>query len=262
MALIFSSNIVLSPTVTLNDNAGLIAWQNRVTSANVTATSELISAPITNVSNPATAFGWHAETTATQTITITLDGQEIDFVGIAKHNLNQIGLTVDVRLNGVSVLFSSNFTEQAILFVLNTASPSTVEIVISGATVAPKIAVVYVGKAMKLERNIYVGHTPMNYGRNRSAINGVSENGQYLGEIVVRESRQTSVQLQNLTPAWYRSTLDPFFAAKPRQPCFFAWRPASYPDEVSYCWIEGDPTVSNQRSNGMMQASWNFRGIA
>lgn len=197
-----------------------------------------------------------------QTVTINTGGQQVDYIGIAKHNLNQIGLTVAIKYNGITVVPAQPVSEkQALLFLNNIASPDTVELVISGATSPPRIAVLYVGKALRLQRNIYVGHTPISYGRNRTAINGVSENGQYLGEIVVREVSNTSVNLQNLTPDWYRQNLDPFFALSPRVPCFWAWRPSKYENEVGYCWIEGDPQMSNQRSNGMVQCSWNFKGI-
>lgn len=197
-----------------------------------------------------------------QTITINTGGQQVDYIGIAKHNLNQIGLTVAIKYNGITVVPAQPVSEkQALLFLNNIASPDTVELIISGATSPPRIAVLYVGKALRLQRNIYVGHTPISYGRNRTAINGVSENGQYLGEIVVRELNTTSVNLQNLTPDWYRQNLDPFFALSPRVPCFWAWRPSKYEDEVGYCWVEGDPQMSNQRSNGMVQCSWNFKGI-
>jgi len=197
-----------------------------------------------------------------QTITINTARQEVDYIGIAKHNLNQIGLTVTIKYNGITVVPAQSVSDkQALLFLNNIASPDTVEIIISGATSPPRIAVLYVGKALRLQRNIYVGHTPISYGRKRTAINGVSENGQYLGEIVVREMNMTSVNLQNLTPDWYRQNLDPFFALSPRVPCFWAWRPSKYEDEVGYCWVEGDPQMSNQRSNGMVECSWNFKGI-
>jgi len=197
-----------------------------------------------------------------QTIAINTAGQEVDYIGIAKHNLNQIGLTVTIKYNGITVVPAQSVSDkQALLFLNNLASPDTVEIIISGATSPPRIAVLYVGKALRLQRNIYVGHTPISYGRKRTAINGVSENGQYLGEIVVREMNMTSVNLQNLTPDWYRQNLDPFFGLNPRVPCFWAWRPSKYEDEVGYCWVEGDPQMSNQRSNGMVECSWNFKGI-
>lgn len=263
MTLVISKDLVLGQLQVERNNAGIIGCQNVVTFNTISASSELALSPATNMSNPATAFGWEATSTATQTITIASSGQEIDYIGIARHNLNQDGLTVTVKFDGVTVeTLSSVSDNQAILFLLSTASPTTVTVEIAGATIAPKISVVYVGKAIVLERNIYVGHTPITMGRERSTINGMSESGQYLGEVIRNQSLVTDVSLQNLTPVWYRANLDPFFSRVPRTPCFWAWRPEDYPDEVGYCWIEGNPKPSNQRSNGMMQVSWTFRGIS
>jgi len=261
MATVISNNMVLSAQG-LSGNAGVIGYNNLLNVNNVTVTSALATNPITNVANPATAYTWEATSGASQTITIQTSGQTIDYVGIARHNLNQVGLTVTLKYNGVTVVPATPVSEiQAILFLQNEATPDTVEIIIEGATMAPQIGVIYVGKSLRLQRNIYVGHTPITYGRNRKAINGVSENGQYLGEIVVRQNNLTSVKLNNLTPSWYRSMLDPFFALTPRVPCFWAWRPEDFPAEVGFCWLEGEPSVSNQRSNGMMESSFSFKGI-
>lgn len=196
-------------------------------------------------------------------INIDASSQQVDYIGIARHNLNQAGLTVTVKYDGITVVPETEIGEvQALLFLQNLAAPENVEIIIKGASIPPQIGVIRIGKSLRLERNIYVGHTPITYGRSRKTVNGVSENGQYIGEIVVRQSNVTSVSLQNLTASWYRSMLDPFFAQTPRQPCFWAWRPETYPDEVGYAWIEGEPQMSNQRSNGMVEANWNFRAIA
>lgn len=262
MAILIGDDLVVSG-VLVSGETPILAYQNNVTFTGITATSSTTSAPITNAANPATSFVWRATSTATQTITITNGGAPVDYIGIARHNLNQAGLTVEVKFDGATVLTAQAVKDnQALLIYFEEAAPATIQIIIAGATVAPTIGVIYAGLALRLERSIYVGHTPINYGRDRKAVNGMSENGQYLGEIVVRESKTTTVNLQNLTPDWYRTKLDPFFALAPRIPCFFAWRPDGYPEEVGYCWVEGSPKVSNQRSNGMMQASWTFRGLA
>ena len=151
---------------------------------------------------------------------------------------------------------------QAILFLVNSAAPDLVQIDIRNATNAAKIAVIYCGLSLRLERNIYVGHTPITYGRDRQTVNGASENGEYLGEIVLNQTNSNTVNMQNLTPTWYRANLDLFFKQNPRRPCFFAWRPAKYPLEIGYVWVEGNPRPTNQLSNGMMEVSWNFRGLA
>lgn len=261
MATVISDNFVLTMQ-SLSGNAGVIGYQNILNVNNVTATSQVAADPITNVANPATAYVWRAANAATQTITINTAGQTVDYIGIARHNLNQVGLTVTVKYNGITIVPATSVSDiQALMFLQNEATPTTVELIIEGATEPPQIGVIYIGKSLRLQRNIYVGHTPITYGRDRKSVNGLSENGQYLGAIDIRQTNTTSVSLQNLTPDWYRSQLDPFFALSPHIPCFWAWRPEGYPAEVGYCWIEGMPNMSNQRSNGMVECSWQFRGI-
>lgn len=261
MTIVISNSLVLNQK-TLSTNSGIMGFNNVVSFSTISCTSETLTNPCTNMANPATAYTWEAANTSTQTITIQSDGREIDYIGIARHNLNQSGLTVSIKYNGITVSPANAISDnQAILFALNKATPSTIEIIIAGASVAPRIAVLYVGKSLILQRDIYVGHTPIPFGRDRKAINGVSENGQYLGEIVVRETNTTNVSLQNITAAWYRTELDPYFKLKPRIPCFWAWRPETYSTEVGYVWLEGEPRMSNQRSNGMVQVDWKFRGF-
>jgi hypothetical protein len=261
MSTVLTNNLVLSLD-TLRENAGRLCYRNIVTTSNITATSALPSAPITNAANPATAFGWEASSTAAQTITIANDTGMVDYIGIARHNLNQPGLEIRIRFNGTTVLpYQSVPNRQALLYLFNEAIPSTIQIDFRNATIRPKLAVIYIGQSTKLERDIYVGHTPITMGRDRNVITGVSQSGEYLGEVRLNETLSTGVSLQNLTPDWYRSELDPFFGRSPRDPCFWAWRPSKYPAEVSYCWVEGNPRPTNQRSNGMMQIDWNFRGI-
>jgi hypothetical protein len=98
-------------------------------------------------------------------------------------------------------------------------------------------------------------------GRVTQKIGGVSESGQYLGQITRRRSLGTSISLQNLNALWYRETLDPIIGADPREPFFWAWRPGTYPEELAYAWIKGDPQPSNQRANGMMEISFDIEAI-
>ena len=259
----YISSALVTSLKRIAENAGRLCFDNIVTSQNISATSELSPFPATNMANEATAFGWEAADASTQTITISNPvASPVDYIGLARHNLNQPGLTITVKFNGAIVLGPAAVTQsQAQLLLFENARPSLIEIVIAGAGEPPKIAVVYAGQSLKLERNIYVGHTPITYGRERNIINGVSQSGEWLGSIVLNEVKKTSVSLSNLTPQWYRNNLDRFFAMSPRKPCFWAWRPGTYPAEVGYCWVDGNPQPVNQRANGMMEISWNFTGV-
>lgn len=266
MSIVISNSMVLSTElIGIQPNAGVLAWQSIVTETNVTASSELETNPVTNLANPATVFTWQAANTDEQTIEVEVE-QSIDYIGIARHNLSgsaeiriQAGVNGDYyNLTG----WEKPDDRQALLFLINEAEPDSVRIRIRNNIDPPVIGVLYVGLAMRLERNIYVGHTPITMGRDVQTVGGYSESGQYLGELIRREGRSTSVSLQNLTPQWYRDNLDAFIRRRPRKPAFFAWRPGKYPAEVGYVWIKGSPRPSNQRPNGMMQIDIQFEGIA
>jgi hypothetical protein len=263
MGLHISDNLVLGQLQVSSGNAAVLGYKNEADFNNISATSETVNNPATNMINPATAFAWQASSNADQTITIETDGAEIDFIGIARHNLFQQGLTVTVKFNGVVVVPETPTRDsQVIMYVVNSATPDTITIEIKGATVAPTIAVLYAGKAVVFERNIYVGHTPITYARERDELTGTSQDGEYLGNVVRNEIKRNQVDLKNLTPNWYRQELDPFLKQSPRVPAFFAWRPESFPFEVGYVWVKGNPKPVNQRANGMMSISLNLEGIA
>lgn len=270
MSVIVSSLFTLSGVdASYNVNNPLICYDNIVTMSNVAASSENTDFPATNVANPATDLIWKGASAALITFTVSNDNtDDIDYVGIVGHNFASAGIAVKLQID-VGAGYVDHTSAQIpaddgpILFrlpvMLNVVSA---RIHMAAGSAAPQMAVVYVGRSMILQRRIYVGHTPINMGRSVAVVNGISETGNYLGAVIVGEVRETQFDMQNLTPAWVRSTLDPFIAVCKSTPFFFAWRPSTYPDEVGYCWIINDPRPENQRSNGMMMVSMNLRGIA
>jgi hypothetical protein len=98
-------------------------------------------------------------------------------------------------------------------------------------------------------------------GRSISMSSLRSVNGNFLGRIVLGRKVATQVNLQNLTPDWYRTYMAPFVLAAEEIPFFFAWRPSSYPNEIGYAWLTSDPKPVNQRTNGMMQVDLALEGV-
>ena len=80
--------------------------------------------------------------------------------------------------------------------------------------------------------------------------------------MILGETRETQIALQNLRPDWYRANIKPWLSARPRKPFFWPWRPGDYPNEVGFGWITKEPQPSNQRRNGMMQITIAVNGIA
>lgn len=266
MSIYISSGLVLTQAQLVNPNNPRLCYVNYLSAGNVTATSELNTSPASNLANPSTSFTWQASSTDQQDIDVQLDGLEVDYIGLARHNLEQVAeIRIQVEVGGeYTTIFDWAFVpnRQALLYLLNPASPDSIRISIRNNPTEPRLAVLYVGQSLVLQRRIYVGHTPITMGRNLSVVGGMSESGQYLGEVIRRESLSTSVSLNNLTASWYRENLNVFFGQRPRKPFFWAWRPEKYPDEIGYAWLSGNPQPSNAQPNGMMEVSFDMEAIA
>jgi hypothetical protein len=264
MSVYISQALALALAPTTDNDAGIIGYDNLLTITNVLATSEDADYPATNLANPSTVSLWRSAVTTTQYVTVNATGTA-DYMGLARHNLS--GATVSVEeFDGSD--WNEIFAEQvlgsnapAIMRFASTAA-SGFRLKIQNATDEPEIAILYVGELLELQRRIYVGHTPITYGRQTTVQSGRSENGNYLGRVILQERLATSVQLENLTPNWYRETMEPFVISAKALPFFYSWRPTTYPDEVGFCWLTNDAVPVNQRANGMMSISLELGGFA
>jgi hypothetical protein len=250
-------------------NRPLIGYRTLVTPAGISAESTAAGYLASNMAYSNTNEFWRSNTVSEQTITFAVDGT-YDYIGLARHNLclTETALTVEVSDDGMAwdVVYGPEIpscngallipleSPEVAPFVRFTLDPSGIGL--------PEIAVVYIGELLELPRRIYVGHTPITYGRSTRVTTGRSENGNFLGRIITSESNETAISMQNIVPAFYRSSIDPWLKSTKDTPFFFAWRPESYPEEVGYVWATNDPDVSNQRPNGMMQFSLRVTGLA
>lgn len=248
----------------------VIGYKNNVVASGITATDEDTDHPATNVANTSTAEYWESTIDTVQYLEFNFTSTAIDYVGIAAHNLAGMTYEIEYKVTagGTWTAVDSPLVPQdnsAIVwyFTAITADYWRIKITPLSGTY-PKIGVVYIGEAVRLQRRIYVDHTPITYGRQTNVVHGMSERGDYLGRIVKNRVLSSSVEQENVTASYYRTIIEPFVkhADVDSKPYFFAWRPASYPVEVGYCWNTQNIVPSNQRSNGMMQFSINMRAHA
>lgn len=261
------TNLVLSDTYDTGNNP-IVGYNNLAPSGTLTATSAESSYPITNLKNPATFLEWRATSTATQTISLTTNSQDVDYVAIARHNIGSIGATIKIEgsTNSGSSWFelvpdSYLVDDTPALFRFTKQVLTNVRAVIAGASSAPRIAVLYAGALLVMQRRVYVGHSPMQLNHDTKVLTGMSENGNFLGRVILSETIAASVSLSNVTPAFVRNSLKPFMLDAKVNPFFFAWRPQSYPLEVGYAWLTSDPRFSNTGSNGLMSADFEMKAI-
>jgi hypothetical protein len=273
-----SSDVVLEDTSgDFRPNGPLVGYRQFITVTNITADEEAAGFPVTNLANPSTAERWKGTTTDEQSVTVFLSTpQDCDYIGIARHNLGTAGTTCQVQTSEDGIVWDDlgdDFLpgdDSPIMVRFPVTTAQYFRLLMTPGSAAPDIAVLYLGKLLVLQRNLYVGHTPMSYSYDNVATAGISESGQFLGAITRRANPSTNVKQSNLTAAWFRTYMAPFFKQCSglgtdghRTPFFFAWRPTSYPVEVAFGWFpEGAaPTAGNQRANGMMEASFPIQGV-
>lgn len=266
--IVFSPSLVLSASPTLGPNNPVIGWRNLVTLAGVTADDEDADYPATNLANPSTNLRWQSDTTDEQYLTFDVETEdEVDYVGIARHNFGTGQITVSVEYyDGADwVELIPEFIPADDAPLLMRFEPTMLEQIrvrLQPTATAPRAAVAYVGLLLVLQHKIYVGHNPLPLSRSADVLTGMSESGEFLGRVVLSERLGTGVSLTNLTPAWVRAELWPFIVASKDAPFFFAWRPTEYPLEVGYAWLTNSPKPTNSKNNGMMACDLDLGGVA
>jgi len=248
-------------------NAPLIGIHNLVLTSNITTTTENASYPKENIANPATFLEWRGTAIAQEDLEFDISsyGSDVGYVGIARHNFGTIGATVtlagDTGSGYADISAVAPADDSPIIFKFTPETYDDMRIRISIGTAVPTCAVVYIGDPINVERNLYVGHSPLPLNRMAKVISGRSENGNFLGRIVTRDINQSSASFKNITPSFYRTEIDPFVTLARVNPFFWAWRPSSYPLEAGFAWLTDDITPSNELPNGMMEFSFSMTGI-
>lgn len=266
MAIVISDSVVLA----LGDDAPnpRIGWHNLVTESNVSADEEDADYPIENLANPVTYLYWKGTSTSEQAVTVTLaEAATVNYIGVARHNFGSSGAQYVVESSADGESWTELHDPRvpandfALIHEFDDEFAQHFRVNITPGSAAPEIGVLYVGAITRLQRKVYVGHVPFPFGRKTTVSSGFSEDGQFLGRVVRRLTYEGAIELKHLTPAWVRSTLDPFIEVAASRPYFWAWKPVTYPLEVGYAWMNGDADVQNMLPNGMMSASWRFQGI-
>lgn len=259
--------MILFPNGYEKENKPILAGQTKALVTNTVATSENASYPTINMVNPNENQRWESSTSSEQYITVTLSQEEyIDYIAFAGHNFGDDEFDLSVE-----TFDGSTWTERLEPQTLTNNKPailkidpvlcSGIRLKIGASDTTPTISVFYAGLSVELERNIYVGHTPIPYGKTSNVVNGMSESGRFIGRIVIGENYNTDIELNNITPSFFRNKINPFFIDAEEKPFFFAWRPKDYGDEVGYAWFRQNGSMTNQLSNGFVNISFPISAV-
>jgi hypothetical protein len=134
---------------------------------------------------------------------------------------------------------------------------------IANADDLPQAGVIYCGQLLVLERSVEVTrtHTPITMGRRSDIASGRSENGKFLGRIVLGQWSEGQADFSFFTSDWYRANFKPFVDDTDEVPFFFAWSPVDHPEDVGYVWMREDPIAEVNTMVDRIGVSIKYQGI-
>jgi hypothetical protein len=260
----------------------IIGYHTIATPGTITASTEADGFPASNMGNPSTALRWKAAEegsppgppAADQYLEVAItDIEPVDYLAIAVHNMGsgQHVVSVEGSVGGSPEWFelvqeSLQANDDPIVFRFTPQSLTGVRLRIQPSQVTeptvPYVSVMYVGKLLVLERGTHSEHVPINLGRKTRVMNGMSETGNFLGRVILSQSRSTSFSLKHLRQTWYRANFDPFVVAAQEVPFFFAWRPQAHPGDVGYVVLTSDVQPTRDFSTATMAVTLQMNGAA
>lgn len=265
MSVFLSNALVLSQGAATPLTHARIGYRSIVRPHNITASSAHTDHPAVNVASVNTYQFWQPQSLPA---TLTVDAGEpvtVDYLGIAAHTLAGSTVVFESSENGTDWTVQGDLApvNQALMLLIEPTEARYWRIRIEGSG-TPRVGVVFIGRALAMQRAIYGGHSPITLSRQTTIRPNKSDTGQFLGRTVIRRGVQTSASWRHLSAEWYRQNFDPFvaYATQGQGPFFFAWRPASFPDEVAYVWTSDDIAPSNMGTRDLMEVSMTMTGLA
>lgn len=237
----------------ITDNP-FVAWSNLAAAATLGGTATLSGGPAANAVTGTTYDYWLpnvSATTAQFRVTFAAP-RTISFAAIAAHNLGTLGATVALQRStdggatwssaGASAITPADDSAIAFRTITSGNDAADWRFFFSGLTAgAPLYAgVCFFGDDTVIPRRIYQGFSPVLTPTEVSMQSNVSIGGNYLGSSVITKGSTISAAFTKVDPTFVRGAFLPFATAfNGGSPCFFGWRPATYPQDIHYGWRNG-----------------------
>ncbi len=272
--LILGSTLVLSPVAAaLPPGTPRILWDNIVTFGSITADSEAVGYPASNLANPATNQEWRAAAVGAVEITITVGVvAEQAACGIARHNFGSAGIAVEWGYYDGSLVWQNLAgpimpgDDEPLLAQWTYQSLSSIIIRLASGSEAARAAVVYAGPMLIMERGVDVDadYLVPKFARKTEFSAPLSDRGDYLGRWVTSQWIDgVTHTYSHLTADFVREEMLPFIhAAQQDVPFFYAMRSddgVTY--DVSYVSLMDDPMPAKNPVTGRYKVMLKMGGI-
>lgn len=276
--IVMAQNLVLSPPDGTELNTPVFGWQSIATAGLISASSTASGYTAADLANPLTVLKWSAaDPSPAVDVYLTIDVvtvEAVDYVAIAGHNWGSAGIAFSLEI--ATALEGSpaapNWTQviaprlvvrdDPLILRFTPQSVIGLRVRLQPGTAPAEAAVLHAGRLLVMPRGTSDDHVPINLGRQTRRIRQTSQNGHFLGEVLLSEARQTSIAFKHLVQSWARATFRDFLDAAKVDPFFFAWRPNTWPDDVGYCTLANDPQLTIDFSTERMATDLQLEAVA
>lgn len=249
-----------------------VAYQNLAATATLGGTSTLADGSAANAVTGTTADYWLPNVTGTSALFAPTfaTATSVSLVAIAAHNLGTLGATVQVKYSTDNI----SWTDSGVGFLAPTdnspivvrmaaASARYWQIEITGLTAGDPVyaGVVFFGNDLVMPMRFYQGFAPVISPTEVELQSNVTVGGNLVGSSIVAKGSTISAPFRLIPPSFTRGDLLPFIPHfNAGKGFFFGWRPETYPQDVHYCWRDGDAIrPTNEGPRDFMAFSINAR---
>ena len=202
--------------------------------------------PAANAVSRATNKFWSATPNGSSVARISFDlgaATSVSFVGIAAHNLADIGATVSLQYSSDGSTWNSApagsvtpSDNMAIGFRMVAVSARYFRVSVTNASGDVVIGVVLLSRELLIERTFYQGYPPPLTPTRVELLTSRTEGGHFLGTSAIERGSDVSPVISNLRPEFLRgATWLEFQRSFNRgESLFWAWRPTKYPGDLFY----------------------------
>lgn len=276
-----SGGLVISHALSLNTSfreeawQPIMLWKSYITTTNIVASSEDENHPASDLANPSTVLFWQSLSLLTQTLTIDPISSEekINAIAFANHNWHSKGWKIKIQglTSDPGAVLTEIFPEETlgsdepailmfeeayyIKFVI-TLTPTAV---ISDAP--PECSVMFAGRVLRIVKGIPPGHIPVKMSGVKTAQDNLSEDGNYIGSVILGTFAGSSLALVDLDQDWYRANLEEFRKLGRGTTFFLCEFPELHSEDVGYCWVTNAARPVINQKNGSIDITFQFGAV-
>ncbi|WP_322997961.1 hypothetical protein [Castellaniella sp.] len=254
---VFSPNLVGTGCDGVRGSYARIGWHTITRDTTLSVSSERAGFPGIALKNATTYDRWSPVTLPAWAQWDAGGNVDVDYVGIASHNLGGATVSVQHSQDGTAwtdAIVLTPSKNDALIAWWEQVTARYWRVLIDGNDIY-RVGVIYLGKILVMPRSITSGHSPAMLSRNTDILPAKSDTGQFLGRSIIRQGFATTYQWESLPAQWYRDSFDPFVAAAVKYPFFLVANPARWPGESMYAWATKDVKPRYQRQRDWMEVS-------